>query len=172
MKPLIKVRMGSFREAFQWIIRFVIIAIISLLIYKIYPINPFFVNVFGGIIFIFALIIPDEKILADEDVLIVSKYFCFTLFRIQKVISLDEVKTIIVAGNHNRTSNLSEIIMPYVANGYSSNEIRVVLKNEDVKTYRSAICLKELKVLESKLNELIEAKNTPNSFSQPIYRAE
>ncbi len=164
--------MDGFREAIQWIIRLGILFIIGILIYKIYPINSFFVTIFGSIIFVFAIIIPEEKIMTDEDVLVVSKFFIFNLYRVKKVIRLDNVKNVIVAGNHHRTTNINEIIMPYITNGYSFNEIRIIFENGDIQKYRSAIYFEELIKLESKLNELIEEKNKRNSFSQPIYREE
>lgn len=83
MKPIIKVKMDGFREAIQWIIRLGILFIIGILIYKIYPINSFFVTIFGSIIFVFAIIIPEEKIMTDEDVLVVSKFFIFNLYRVK-----------------------------------------------------------------------------------------
>jgi len=169
MKPLVKVRIGSFRKAVSWIIRFVLVVIIALLIYKIYPINPFFVIVSGGILFFLSLIIPEEKIVADEDVLVITKYFCFNLFRIQKLINLDEVKDVIVAGNTNFSSNLKIFIFPYLERGY--NEVRILYEG-DVKTFRTAIYMVDLLVFEKQIQELILNKKKPNSFSQPIYRAD
>ena len=115
------------------------------------------------------MIIPEEKIVADEDVLVIAKYFCFNLFRIQKLINLDEVKDVIVAGTTNFSSNLKIFIFPYLERGY--NEVRILYEG-DVKTFRTAIYMVDLLVFEKQIQELILNKKKPNSFSQPIYIAD
>ena len=64
------------------------------------------------------------------------------------------------------------MIIPH-SQGSSVNEIRVIYKDENLfDSFSSLIYLDELKKIESKINELIEEKNKPNSFSQPIYRTD
>ena len=93
--------MSSFLEAIQWIIRFVILFIIGILIYKIYPINPFFVAVSASILFLLVLRFSEEKIEVNRDFLILTNYYCFNLFKKKNIIQIDKIKGVIVAGNLN-----------------------------------------------------------------------
>lgn len=162
--------MGIGREISQWVLRFILLGIVGLLYYRIHSINPFFVEVFGSMLLVLSLSIPEEKIAADKDVLIITKLFCFNLLKIKKHIKLEKIKDVIVAGNLNFSTRIFDLVLPYFEKGRSSNEFRVIYKDGGVKTFRTAIYMCDLEAFDKKLMVLISEKNKPNSFSQPNYK--
>jgi len=144
------------REVILWLLRISLLIFITFLIHKIYKINPFFVQVFGGFLFFVLCIIQEEKVIINTDVIEHQRRFLFNLIKIRKQFKVKELKDIIIAGNTNLTSDLWGLVFPYSQNGY--NEIRVIYKNGDVKNYRTAIYLDDLQQLEVELGKLLNKK--------------
>jgi hypothetical protein len=171
MKTQIKIGIGGVRDSIQWIFRFLIIAIIFILYFKIYKVNPFFVQVSSGILFLISVLIQDVYLVITDDYLIFKKVIFFNLITLNKRFKLIDVKDIVVYGHFNQVIKIADLLFPYVDHNYY-NQLRLIMKNGDVKTIYTSIYIDDLEKFGIILSEAIEKKNTPLSFNQPSYKEE
>jgi hypothetical protein len=172
MKLLFKIGMGGNGDLIQWLIRGLLLAIIFILFYNIYSINPFFVQISGGILFIVSVLISEEKLAATQDHLLIIRSYGFNLIEIKKRLTIKDIKRVEILDNdYSLALNIMAFILPYMSGSAANiNELIIVFKNGDVKKYITPICIKNLFLFQEKIQEVITEKNKLNSFSQPNYK--
>jgi len=144
------------RELTSWVLRILIAAAITFFYVRVYSVNPNFVYVIG-FLFLILFVIGNVKVILFSDKFIIRRYRFFNLYHTDKVVYINEIKEIVIAGNYKTSTVLYDLFVPY-ANTNRMNEIRVIYKNGDVKNYRTAIYIDDLQQLEAELGKLLNKK--------------
>jgi len=145
------------RELFSWIFKILIVAAITFLYFRVYPVNSTFFYVIGGFLLLILLASGNVKVLLFSDKFVIRSYHFFNLFYRDKAFSLNEIKEIIIAGNYKTSNVFYDLLIPY-ANTNRSNEIRVIYQNGEIKTFFVEIYLDDLQQLEAELGKLLNKK--------------
>lgn len=146
------IKLGLEKILWRWLVRFIIVGAIFFLFFKIFLVNPVLVIVSSSFLSLLLFSINEESILVLNQKIILRKRYFFDLIKIDVVINIIDIKEIIVAGNLNKKSLLYDFLPVYFA-WRSSNEIRVIFKNGDVKKISSLIYIEKLVNLENLISK-------------------